>query len=224
MPDPSTLQLDVVVSAPFDENTYLMWLPGREDCVVVDPGMQPRQIGEQLAAHGLTPAAVLITHGHSDHIAGNPFMKSQWPACPLVIGTGDAEKLTDPVANLSSGFGMDFVSPPADVLLDEGDRYEAAGFTFEVLHTPGHSAGHVTFVANIADQTHVISGDVLFRGSVGRTDFPDGDFETLRAAVHEKLFPLGDDAIVYPGHGPTTTIGEERANNPFVGRHAGYEV
>lgn len=230
MPAPdSPLQTDVVVSVPFDENTFLLWLDGSQQdgsqqCVVVDPGLQPGAIVAKCEEHRLTPAALLITHGHSDHIAGNAALKERYPDAPIVIGRGDAPKLTDPVTNLSANFGFELVSPEADVLLDEGETYEAAGLRFEVLDTPGHSAGHVTYVCRVADQTHVISGDVLFRGSIGRTDFPDGNFEDLRRAVHEKLFPLGDDAIVYAGHGPKTTIGEERAGNPFVGRPAGYDV
>ncbi|MEM6798945.1 MAG: MBL fold metallo-hydrolase [Planctomycetota bacterium] len=209
--------VETIVSVPFDENTYVFWLDGREDCLIVDPGMQPRKIVELVDSHILTPAAVLLTHGHSDHIFGNAAMKKRWPDCPLIIGAGDAYKLTDPVGNLSAGFGMPFTSPPADQTVAEGDRLELAGMTLAVLETPGHSAGHVTFVTEAEGRQHVISGDVLFRGSVGRTDFFDGDFNQLRDAIHTKLFTLRDDALVYPGHGPTTTIAFEREHNPVVG-------
>ena len=161
-----------------------------------------------------------ITHGHSDHIAGNEAMKQRYPDCPIVIGRGDAAKLTDPALNLSAAFGAYLVSPPADVLLDEGQIYQAAGFDLEVRDIPGHSCGHVVFVWHDSEPKLVFGGDVLFAGSIGRTDFPDGSFEQLASGIHAKLFTLPDDTIVLPGHGPATTVGHEKRNNPFVGEGA----
>jgi glyoxylase-like metal-dependent hydrolase (beta-lactamase superfamily II) len=216
------LLLGKVISAPFDENTYIAHLAGRDDCIVFDPGFDPDSIVEYLEKRGLTPAAILCTHGHSDHIAGNGAMKDRWPKTPLVIGVGDASKLTDPEGNLSAAFGVALLSPPADRTVDEPDRFEAAGLELEVLATPGHSSGHVVFLCRQVEPWHVFGGDVLFRGSVGRTDFSDGDFDSLRASIHDKLFTLPDDTIVLPGHGPATTIGREKQSNPFVGAPAGY--
>ena len=216
------LQLGKVISQPFDENTYIAHLADRRDCIVFDPGFDPDAIFDYLKQHSLTPAAILCTHGHSDHIAGNAALKREWPEAPLVIGVGDAPKLTDPRGNLSAMFGASLISPPADRTVDEPDRFEAAGLELEVLSTPGHSSGHVVFVCRQAEPWHVFGGDVLFRGSVGRTDFPDGDFETLRAAIHDKLFVLPDDTIILPGHGPATTTGREKQTNPFVGLPSGY--
>ena len=211
---PTVLSL---VSVPFDENTYVAYFEGRDDCLIVDPGMQPDKIFAAVDQRELTPAAILLTHGHADHIAGNGAMKQRWPDCPLIIGAGDADKLTDPVGNLSAGFGIELISPAADQTVVEGEVLELAGFKLRVAETPGHSTGHVIFVAeNIAPQ-QVLGGDVLFAGSVGRTDFPDGSFEVLKKSIDEKLFTLPDDTIVLPGHGPTTTVGREKASNPFVG-------
>lgn len=223
MPD-SPLQIARIVSVPFDENTYVVHRPGINDCIVIDPGLEPGKILDHLDSAGLEPAAILCTHGHSDHIAGNAAIKNRWPECPLVIGHGDAYKLTDPEANLSAPFGLPMVSPPADATVAEGDTYEAAGLRFTVRETPGHSRGHVVFLYAEGGPTVVFGGDVLFRGSIGRTDFPDGDFDELRDAIHHKLFTLPDDAIIHPGHGPQTTIGFEKRRNPFVGAPAGYAL
>lgn len=211
-----------IVSAPFEENTYIAHLEGRYDCVVVDPGLEPDEILAFLDEHGLLPAAILITHGHSDHIAGNGRMKQRYPDCPIVVSHGDAAKLTDPNLNLSAAFGAHLISPPGDVLVGEGDVYSAAGFDLEVREIPGHSTGHVVFIWRNGRPVVVFGGDVLFAGGIGRTDFPDGSFEQLASNIHAKLFTLPDDTQVLPGHGPPTTVGHEKRNNPFVGAPAGY--
>ena len=216
------LGLKTIVSAPFGENTYVAHLEGNRTCLVVDPGFEPDEILAYLDSQQLTPAAILNTHGHSDHIAGNAALKARWPNCPLVIGRGYAGKLTDPWQNLSAMFGGRVVSPPADVLVDEGQVYQAAGFDLEVAQIPGHSSGHVVFIWKAPSPAIVFGGDVLFAGSIGRTDFPDGDFQQLAAGIHQKLFNLPADTLVLPGHGPPTTIGQEQRTNAWVGIPAGY--
>lgn len=210
-----------IVSAPFAENSYIAHFEGRDDCLVVDPGFEPEKILDYLAENQLTPAAFLITHGHADHIVGNVALKEQWPQCPIVIGSEEAPKLTSAMLNLSAGFGAPITSPPADVTLDEGDVYRAAGFQLEARLIPGHSSGHMVYVALQLRPVLVFGGDVLFAGSIGRTDFPGGSFDALAAGIRQKLFTLPDDTIVLPGHGPATTVGEEKEGNPFVGRGAG---
>ncbi len=211
------LQLATVVSLPFEQNTYVAALAGRDDCLVIDPGLEPEKIFRTLANRRLKPAAILITHAHSDHIGGNAALKERWPGCPLVVGAGDAAKLTDPWLNLSAAFGQSIVSPAADVTLDDGDHYEAAGFALEVRAIPGHSAGHVAYVWPGQTPPVVFVGDIIFAGSIGRTDFPDGNLEQLVSGIRAKLFTLPDDTILLPGHGPATTVGEEKRDNPFVG-------
>ncbi|NCA12490.1 MBL fold metallo-hydrolase, partial [bacterium] len=133
-----------------------------------------------------------------------------------VIGRGDASKLGDPTANLSGGFGIALTSPPADRAVDDGERLEIAGMAIDVREIPGHSSGHVVFVLGRETPPVVFAGDVLFRESIGRTDFPDGDFAALAAGIRRHLYSLPDDTIVFPGHGPPTTVGHEKRHNPFV--------
>lgn len=210
------LRLVRVVSQLFEENCYVVHVASRDDALVIDPGFDTDRILLYLDQQRLTPAAILNTHGHADHICGNQALKQRWPACPLLIGVGDAEKLTSPIKNLSRGYGADVVSPPADQLVREGDKLELAGLTLEVREIPGHSRGHVIFLVKDHTPWLVFGGDVLFQGSVGRTDFPDGNSHELLQGIREKLYTLPDNTIVLSGHGPETTIGAERRTNPFV--------
>ena len=211
------INLARIVSDLFGENTFIAHLDGHSECVVIDPGLEPEKIIDYLDTHQLTPAAILNTHGHSDHIGGNAVLKQRWPQCPLVIGVADAEKLTDPRLNLSAAFGASLTSPPADATVADGDVYSAAGFDFEVRAIPGHSIGHVVFVWKAHEPPIVFVGDVIFAGSIGRTDFPDGSFQDLVNGIRMKLFTLPDATLLLPGHGPETIVGREKHENPFVG-------
>jgi glyoxylase-like metal-dependent hydrolase (beta-lactamase superfamily II) len=209
------LHIHTIVSAPFAENTYVIWVDGRDDALVIDPGLEPAAILEFLADRQRVPAALLNTHGHPDHIGGNAALKQAFPEAPLLIGVNEADLLTDPMANLSALFGMPISSPPADRLLREGEVVDLAGIRLEVLEIPGHSPGHIVFVYR-GQPCLVFGGDVLFRGGVGRTDFPGGDEGLLLDGIRSKLFPLPDDTVIYPGHGPVTTVGHEKRTNPFL--------
>ncbi len=217
----SSYRIETIESAPFAQNAYVLWRPGRDEALVVDPGFDPDAILGLLDREGLVPSAILNTHGHSDHIAGNGAMKQVFPRAPLIIGRNDASLLTDPEANLSAKFGMALLSPEADRLVDHGERLGLAGFDLEVREIPGHSPGSVVFVCLGAEPAFVLGGDVLFAGSVGRTDLPHGDGPLLFAGIRSKLFDLPDPTVVWPGHGPQTTVGRERRMNPFVGDHPG---
>lgn len=216
------LTIHAIESQLFAENAYILRREGQIDCVIVDPGFQHEQLIQYLKAESLRPSAILNTHGHSDHIAGNEAMKGEWPDIPLVIGRNDAYKLTDPQANLSAPFGAELISPPADLVVDEGQSIEFAGLKFDVIDTPGHSKGHVVFVYRGTPNV-ILGGDVLFHGGIGRTDFEDGSFPELQHSIQKKLFNFAPDTTVFPGHGPHTTIELEIAHNPFVGVPAGYQ-
>lgn len=210
------LQVHTIVSMPFEENTYVVWRPERKDVLVIDPGLEPDLILDFLSERELTPAALLNTHGHADHIGGNTTLKEAYPDAPLVIGAGEAHLLTDARENLSAVYGLPITSPPADRLVREGEVIEAAGICLEVLEVPGHSPGHVVFLWRDSPSL-LFGGDVLFRGSIGRYDFPHSNGHLLLTGIKTKVLTLPSDTVVYPGHGPTTTIGHEKRTNPFVG-------
>lgn len=210
------VQIACVVSPMFMENAFVISIGGDSQCLIVDPSFDSDSLKIQIEAENLTPTAILNTHGHSDHIAGNSAMKDAYPSAELCIGENDAFKLTDPVANLSSQYGINLISPPADRTLSHGELISLAGIEWEVRLTPGHSVGHIVLVAHQTKPTLVINGDVLFRESIGRTDFVDGSFPELETSIREQLYTLPDDAVVLTGHGEPTTIGYEKRYNPFV--------
>ena len=214
---PTDYRVVVIESDPFAENAFVLWREGSFEAIVVDPGFDVRAIRQIIETEKLSVVAVVNTHGHADHIAGNAAILRDWPDVPLLIGRRDAPLLTDPIANLSVKFGAPLTSPEANRLVDEGETVKLAGFTFEVREIPGHSPGSVVFVCRDFDPFFVLGGDVLFAGSVGRTDLTYGDGPLLLRGIKAKLFDLPESTEVWPGHGPMTSIGRERASNPFVG-------
>ena len=212
---------ETIVSQPFVQNSYVVRRYGARECFILDPGFEPELIERFIDSANLVPIAILNTHGHSDHIAGNAAMKQRWPDIPLIIGEREAEKLLDPNKNLSAGYGAAIVSPPADRTVREGDKLDLDGIQWDVLETPGHSPGHVVYVYEHQSPVVILGGDVLFQGSIGRSDFPDGNHNDLVSSIREKLFKYSDETIVLTGHGPETTIGAEKRLNPFVGEGVG---
>jgi hydroxyacylglutathione hydrolase len=211
--------IEVIESAPFGQNCYVLCQDGRDDALVIDPGFDVPAVLRLLGSHQRRPAFILNTHGHVDHIAGNSALKEAYPDAPLLIGRNDAGALSDADLNMSSSFGVPLTSPAADRLVDDGERLDLAGFAFEVREIPGHSLGSVIFLCQTQTPFFAFGGDVLFQGSIGRTDL-GGSYEQLMAGIFAKLLDLPDNTIIYPGHGPATTIGQERRSNPFVLEHA----
>lgn len=210
------LQIIPVLSMPFAENTYIVHRHGSKDAIVIDPGLEPHLISQMLQRHQLHVVAILNTHGHGDHIAGNADMKEAFPDAPLMIGTNDAVMLTDPMLNMSKPFGMDVTSPEADRLLNEDEELDIAGIKMQVKDVPGHSPGHIVFILHDEQPKIVFGGDTLFQGSVGRTDLPGGSHQKLIDGIRTKILTLPDDTIVYPGHGDATTVEVEKNENPYL--------
>lgn len=209
------LNIQVFTFNPFQENTYVLY-DETGDAVIVDPGcsnrMEDKELSEWIASKQLTPRLILLTHSHIDHILGAYFVKDKY-RIPLCIHPKDESTLKS--GKIVAGmYGIDnYTEVSADRYVDEKDTVEFGNQKMSVLFLPGHAPGHVGYYHK--DQKVVIGGDVLFRNSIGRTDLPGGDFDTLISSIHQKLFTLPDDVVVYPGHGPETTIGEEKVSNPF---------
>jgi hydroxyacylglutathione hydrolase len=200
------LLVQTFVVGPLAVNTYVLADPQTKKACVIDPGGDGPTIEKFLKKNGLNVEFVINTHGHGDHIAAN----SRFGA-PIYIHKLDADFLIDPDKNLSSNFLFSVTSPKASHLLEDNDRLQLGALELDIIHTPGHTPGSISIrVGGV-----VFTGDALFSGSVGRTDFEYGDEQALLKAVRERLFCLDDDTIVYPGHGPSTTIGREKRSNPF---------
>ena len=209
------LKIQTAVSYSFEENSYIISLENEKECVIVDPGIEPEQLLEMLQSQKLTPAVMLITHGHYDHIGGVSAIRERWPECKIWTSALEAKKLVDPNLNLSAMFGFPQVAPPADRILEDGEKFSAAGLDFQAILIPGHTCGHLVFALEEADHSNVFVGDTIFAGSVGRGDFPDGDSRLLIDSIQLKLFAFPDNTVLYPGHGNKTTVGREKRSNPF---------
>lgn len=211
MPD---IQIQVVPVTPFQQNCSLIWSQATKHGVVVDPGGDVAAIREAIERAGITVDFILLTHGHIDHAGGAAELAEALGV--EVVGPHEADKpLLERLDIQGAQYGLDGtrnVTP--NRYLKEGDTIEIAGVPFEVLHCPGHSPGSVVLFA--PSLRFAFMGDVLFQGSVGRTDLPGCSHEQLIGAIKAKILPLGDDVSFLPGHGPGSTIGREKATNPFI--------
>ena len=194
----------------FGTNTYLVWDEFSKEAMIIDPADKSQTLLD--AVKGLNLKYIVNTHGHGDHIGGNKFLKENTQA-KLAIHELDASMLNDPNQNLSTHWGAQLVSASADIKLKDGDSLQLGNKKIAVIHTPGHSRGGICLLV----EDLLFCGDTLFAGSIGRTDLPGGDYATLINAIKTKLLILNGNTKVFPGHGPDTTIEDEKIGNPFVG-------
>ena len=211
------LQVHQLTLGPLQTNCYIVYDEGSKEGVVVDPADQGESIVQLIQGNNWKINQILLTHGHYDHIGGIGPIKEQLDA-DIYIHKKDADILTDSKKNLAVFLGGDDTTYTADQFLSEGQSFRLGSGKLDVLHTPGHTPGGVCFVGD----HFVVVGDTLFQNSVGRTDFPYASDTQLIQSIQEKLFILSDEFVVYPGHGPATTIGRERRENPFFAQDQSY--
>jgi len=201
---------------PLATNCYLVKADDDEQGVVIDPGAEGARIIEQCQRAGITPRYIINTHGHADHIASNRDLGDAFPDAEFCIGAGDAPALPDATANLSVLLGATLDCPAADLLLTEDQVLHVGKLRLRVVETPGHSPGSICLICDDEQPPQMFCGDTVFRRAVGRTDLPGGDTNALLQSIIGKIMPLPDNVVLWPGHGPSTTVGEERAENPFL--------
>ncbi|MAX68903.1 MAG: MBL fold hydrolase [Flavobacteriales bacterium] len=211
------MEIHQITFNTFQENTFILW-DNTRDCIIIDPGCYEKNEEQELVdfinKNNLNPVKLINTHCHIDHILGNKFVSEKWGLelyinkidLPLLEGAGDIARMY--------GFENYKGSPYPKHYLEEGGILEFGESKLEILFTPGHAPGHVCLFNT--EENFIISGDILFNGSIGRTDLPGGDFDTLIESIKTKLMSLKDETIVYCGHGPSTSIGRERISNPFL--------
>ncbi len=207
------MKLETIVVGPFEVNCYVYWDEQTSDGVILDPGGDEDRIIERVDKHGVSPRAILLTHGHGDHIAAVEAIKDHY-RIPLYIGKGDEKLLRDPSENVSLMYGQPIRAPEPDVVMTDEQSIQFGGVLLKVLATPGHTEGGMCFLDE--REACLFCGDTLFWGSVGRTDLPGGSTAVLLESIKSRITSLPDEVICYPGHAPKTTVGAERVNNPFL--------
>jgi len=200
-----------VLLESFQTNTYLLWEEDCSEAFLIDPASPNDKFLQRIRKMELKVRMIINTHGHADHIGGNQYFAKAF-SCPVAIHQADAEMLTNNCKNMSTYMGYELQLTSPQIILQDGDELFLGSEKVKVIHTPGHTKGSICLLAG----KYLLSGDTLFEQSIGRTDFPGGSHIAIINSIKNKLFVLDDDVLVFPGHGPTTSIGLEKFNNPFV--------
>lgn len=209
------MKVDNLILGLYETNCYILRATENDqNCLIIDTGLEAGELIDFLKSNELNPLAVVLTHGHADHITGVELLRENFPDIKVYIHKLDADMLTGKSDNLSEIAGLHFKTKPADIILDESDTVDIAGIKLQVLHTPGHTQGGICLYAK--QEKIIFVGDTLFAGSVGRTDFPGGNTTQLVNSIKDKLFSLPDETVCFPGHGQQTTIEQEKKYNPFL--------
>jgi hydroxyacylglutathione hydrolase len=232
------MNVKTFILGPIQTSCYLVYDDNNADAIIIDAGGDPTEIINHIKHYELNPLYLVNTHGHVDHILGNPQIKKVFPEIKICIHSADAPMLLESRYNLSTELGFEFSSPKPDRLLKENDiilipaeksKGSKSIHQFKVIHLPGHTKGGIGLFYQPMDNSSMhdekkkakdnkpllFSGDAIFAGSIGRTDFPGGSHSELVNNIREKVFVLPDSTIIYPGHGPSTTVGDEKHSNPF---------
>lgn len=206
------LHIKTIVLGPLETNCHVLW--NQNTCWVVDVGMWPNPLVDFLETEDLQPERIVLTHGHGDHIGGVGYLMEKYPQTRLLCPRGDVEMLSSPERNLSATLLMGITAPPPHELLDPDTEIPMGSHRWRTLDTSGHTPGGMSFYE--PTEGVVLTGDTLFAGGIGRTNIPSGDMDQLMQNIREQLLTLPDETRVLPGHGPETTIGQEKAVNPFL--------
>lgn len=208
------MKISYMVLGPFMTNTYIVWDEESKKAVVIDPSFSPEHIWQALTKLELTLDKILLTHGHVDHMAGLNFLRQKYPKAKVYMHEKDVPYLQNATLNLSNMLAEPIFCEKPDVLVREGDHITEGSLDFTVLETPGHTPGSISFY--VEQEGIVFTGDSLFQGSIGRTDFPGGNLTVLLNGIRDELFTLPETVHVLSGHGGITTIGIEKRSNPFL--------